>query len=109
VRELARRSDVVLVLGAENSSNSNRLKEIGENMDVPSYLIDDASVLDPAWVVGKAVVGITAGASAPEALVDELIAKLRTIADVEVEQLGGVTENIVFKLPHQLRDVAIAS
>jgi 4-hydroxy-3-methylbut-2-enyl diphosphate reductase len=109
VRELASRADVVLVLGAKNSSNSNRLREIGEYMDVPSYLIDDASVLDPAWVAGKAVVGITAGASAPEALVDELIAKLRTIADVEVEQLAGVTENIVFKLPHQLRDVAIAS
>jgi 4-hydroxy-3-methylbut-2-enyl diphosphate reductase len=78
-------------------------------MDVPSYLIDDATMLDPAWLVGKEVVGITAGASAPEALVDELIAKLRTIADVEVEHLDGVTENIVFKLPQQLRDVAVAS
>ena len=109
VRDLARRANVILVLGAENSSNSNRLREIGEDMDVPSYLIDDAAMLDPTWLVGKEVVGITAGASAPEALVDELIAKLRTIADVEVEHLDGVTENIVFKLPQQLRDVAVAS
>ena len=109
VRDLASRANVILVLGAENSSNSNRLREIGEDMDVPSYLIDDATMLDPAWLVGKEVVGITAGASAPEALVDELIAKLRTIADVVVEHHDGVTENIVFKLPQQLRDVAVAS
>lgn len=109
VRELARRSDVILVLGAQNSSNSNRLREIGEDMDVPSYLIDDAAVLDPAWLAGKNVVGITAGASAPEALVDELIAKLRTLGEIEVELLDGVTENIHFKLPQQLRDMAIAS
>jgi 4-hydroxy-3-methylbut-2-en-1-yl diphosphate reductase len=109
VRELARRSNVILVLGAKNSSNSNRLKEIGDGMEVPSYLIDDATMLDPAWVDGKQVVGITAGASAPEALVEELIARLRTIAEVEVELLDGVSENIVFKLPHQLRDMAIAS
>jgi 4-hydroxy-3-methylbut-2-enyl diphosphate reductase len=109
VRELARRADVILVLGAKNSSNSNRLKEIGDNMDVPAYLIDDASMLEAAWLEGKNVVGITAGASAPEALVDELIAKLRTFGDVELEHLEGVKENIVFKLPHQLRDMAIAS
>ena len=106
MRELAAKSDVILVLGAKNSSNSNRLREIGEDMNVPSYLIDDAEGLQPAWLAGKAVVGITAGASAPEALVDELIAKLRTIADVQVEMLDGVTENIHFKLPRQLRDVA---
>ena len=109
VRELGRRADVILVLGAKNSSNSNRLKEIGDDMDVPAYLIDDASVLDPAWLEGKNVVGITAGASAPEALVEELIAKLRTLGDVDLERLDGVTENIVFKLQHQLRDMAIAS
>jgi len=109
VRELARRSDIVLVLGAQNSSNSNRLKEIGDMMNVPSYLIDDANGLDPAWLQGKNVVGITAGASAPEALVSELIDKLRTFGEVEVETLDGVTENILFKLPPQLRDMAIAS
>lgn len=109
VRDLARRADVILVLGAKNSSNSNRLKEIGDDMKKPSYLIDDATMLDPAWIEGKAVIGITAGASAPEALVDELIARLRTLGEVEVELLDGVTENIVFKLPQQLRDMAIAS
>jgi len=106
VRDLARQADVILVLGAKNSSNSNRLREIGEDMDVPSYLIDDAESLQPEWLEGKAVVGITAGASAPEALVDELISKLRTLADTEVEMLDGVRENIHFKLPRQLREFA---
>ena len=109
MRELAEKSDVILVLGANNSSNSNRLREIGEDMNVPSYLIDDADGLEPAWLAGKSVVGITAGASAPEALVDELIAKLRTLGDVEVKMLDGVTENIHFKLPRQLREVAEAA
>ncbi|TAL01976.1 MAG: 4-hydroxy-3-methylbut-2-enyl diphosphate reductase [Rhodospirillaceae bacterium] len=103
VRDLAKHADVILVLGAKNSSNSNRLREIGEEMSVPSYLIDDADGLLPEWLHGKHVVGITAGASAPEALVDELIAKLRTIADIQVEPMSGVTENIHFKLPPQLR------
>ncbi len=106
VRELAAKSDVILVLGAKNSSNSNRLREIGEDMNVPSYLIDDAEGLEPSWLAGKSVIGLTAGASAPEALVDELIAKLRTLGDVEVEMLDGVTENIHFKLPRQLKDVS---
>ncbi len=109
VRELARRSDVILVLGAKNSSNSNRLRDLGEDMDVPSYLIDDADGLDPKWIEGKKVIGVTAGASAPEALVEELIEKLRGFGVVEVEPLDGVTENIVFKLPQQLRDMQIAS
>ncbi len=106
VRELAQQADVILVLGAKNSSNSNRLREIGEDMNVPSYLIDDAEGLEPSWLHGKKIVGITAGASAPEALVDELIAKLRTIAEIQVEMLDGVTENIHFKLPAQLKDIA---
>ncbi len=109
MRELAEKSDVILVLGAKNSSNSNRLRDLGEDMNIPSYLIDDADGLEPAWLTGKNVVGITAGASAPEALVDELIAKLRTLADIEVQMLGGVTENIHFKLPRQLKDVAAAA
>lgn len=109
VRELAALVDVLLVLGARNSSNSNRLREIGDDMGIPSYLIDDARDLDPAWLHGKTTIGITAGASAPEALVDELIAKLKTIGDIELEVMRGVTENIHFKLPPQLRDMAIAS
>jgi len=106
VRDLAKHADVILVLGAKNSSNSNRLREIGEEMSVPSYLIDDATSLQPEWLEGKKVVGITAGASAPEALVDELIAKLKTIAEIQVEPMTGVTENIHFKLPPQLRHFA---
>jgi 4-hydroxy-3-methylbut-2-enyl diphosphate reductase len=109
MRELAEKSDVILVLGAKNSSNSNRLRDLGEDMNIPSYLIDDADSLEPAWLAGKKVVGITAGASAPEALVDELIAKLRTLADIEVQMLDGVTENIHFKLPRQLKDFAAAA
>lgn len=109
MRELAAQSDVLLVLGAKNSSNSNRLREIGADMNIPSYLIDDANGLEPAWLEGKKVVGITAGASAPEALVDELIAKLRTLTDIEIQPLAGVTENIHFKLPKQLKDVAAAA
>jgi 4-hydroxy-3-methylbut-2-enyl diphosphate reductase len=109
MRELAQKSDVILVLGAKNSSNSNRLRDLGADMGVPSYLIDDAEGLEPAWLAGKNVVGITAGASAPEALVDELIAKLRTLADIEVEMLDGVTENIHFKLPKQLKEFAAAA
>jgi 4-hydroxy-3-methylbut-2-enyl diphosphate reductase len=106
IRELAQKSDVLLVLGAKNSSNSNRLRDLGADMGVPSYLIDDAEGLEPSWLDGKKTVGITAGASAPEALVEELIAKLRTLAEIEVEALDGVTENIHFKLPKQLKDFA---
>ncbi len=109
MRELAEKSDVILVLGAKNSSNSNRLRDLGADMGIPSYLIDDAEGLEPAWLTGKKVVGITAGASAPEALVDELIAKLRTLDEIQVEMLDGVTENIHFKLPRQLKDIAAAA
>jgi len=103
VREMAKHADVLLVLGAKNSSNSNRLREIGEEINIPAYLIDDAEGLQLEWLKDKQVVGITAGASAPEALVDELIAKLRTLGDIHVEPMTGVTENIHFKLPQQLR------
>ncbi|RME62606.1 MAG: 4-hydroxy-3-methylbut-2-enyl diphosphate reductase [Alphaproteobacteria bacterium] len=103
VRELARRVDVLLVIGAANSSNSNRLREIGEGLGVPSYLIDEAAALDPAWLAGAERVGITAGASAPEALVEELIAHLAGLRTIEVSQLEGLVENIRFKLPSEVR------
>lgn len=106
VRELARKVDVLLVVGAQNSSNSNRLREIGEELNIPSYLIDDASVLDPAWIDGADRVGITAGASAPEALVQELISRLSELDTIEVEELDGNNENVQFKLPPELRDFA---
>jgi 4-hydroxy-3-methylbut-2-enyl diphosphate reductase len=104
VRELCRVADVIIVVGAKNSSNSNRLREIGIEEGVPSYLIADDSELDPAWVKGKKTVGLTAGASAPEALVENVIAALRDIAsNVEVSHLDGKKEHIEFRLPAELR------
>ena len=102
VRELAKHVDVVLVIGAHNSSNSNRLRERSEEVGVPSYLIEDASHLKEEWVKGKARVGITAGASAPEDLVQGLIERLRQIEPVEVSILDGVKENVHFRLPMSL-------
>lgn len=102
VRSLAKHVDVVLVIGAHNSSNSNRLRERAEEVGVPSYLIEDASHLNPDWVQGKPRVGITAGASAPEDLVQDLIERLRQIEPVEVSVLPGVEENVHFRLPLSL-------
>jgi 4-hydroxy-3-methylbut-2-enyl diphosphate reductase len=107
VHELAREVDVILVVGAKNSSNSNRLREIGSEMGVASYLIDDAGQLDPRWLKGAEAVGITAGASAPEELVQELIARLRDFDEVDVSVLDGIQENVQFKLPAELRDEVI--
>ena len=103
VRDLCKIAEVILVVGARNSSNSNRLREIGIEAGLPSYLIDDASALDPAWLVGKEVVGLTAGASAPEMLVQEVIEALRKLAPVTVETMDGVEEHIEFRLPAELR------
>jgi 4-hydroxy-3-methylbut-2-enyl diphosphate reductase len=103
VRDLCRTVDVLLVVGASNSSNSNRLREIGDEEGVPSYLIADADELQADWVRGVKAVGLTAGASAPEELVLDVIAALRRIGDVEVAQMNGVDENIVFRLPPELR------
>lgn len=100
VRNLAKHVDVVLVIGAHNSSNSNRLRERAEEESVPAYLIEDASHLRPEWVKGKAIVGITAGASAPEDLIQELIESLKKIEEVtEVSVLPGVQEDVHFRLP----------
>ena len=103
VRELAKVADVILVVGAQNSSNSNRLREIGIEEGIPSYLIADGSELQPEWVKGKKVVGLTAGASAPEELVRHVIEALGEIEDVEVEQMDGKKEHIEFRLPVELR------
>ena len=102
VRELAKHVDVVLVIGAHNSSNSNRLRERAEEVGVPAYLIEDASHMKDEWVKDKKRVGITAGASAPEDLVQGLIERLRQIEPVEVSILDGVTENVHFRLPLSL-------
>jgi 4-hydroxy-3-methylbut-2-enyl diphosphate reductase len=105
-RELAEVVDVVLVVGAPNSSNSNRLREIAAEHGVPSYLIEDAQALDMKWLEGAESVGITAGASAPDELVQDLIARLRELGEVELVQLPGVTENVRFRMPTELADAA---
>ena len=102
VRDLARVSDVILVVGSRNSSNSNRLREIGEECGVPTYLISDRSELDAGWLVAAETVGVTAGASAPEALVRDLIDALRLLSRVETSVLSGVDEKVTFRLPAQL-------
>ena len=104
VRNLAEHVDLLLVVGATNSSNSNRLREIGTELGVPSYLIDDAGNLDPAWLKDVDIVGVTAGASAPEELVQEVIARLGDFAEVKLKKLEGVEENITFKLPRELKE-----
>jgi 4-hydroxy-3-methylbut-2-enyl diphosphate reductase len=104
VRQLCRTAEVILVVGAKNSSNSNRLREIGLEEGVPSYLIADGSELDPDWVAGKTKVGLTAGASAPEELVENVIDALRGLDDVQVSTMDGTKENIEFRLPAELRN-----
>lgn len=103
VRDLAEVSDLVIVVGSSTSSNSNRLREIGVEIGVPSYLVDDGDGIDPAWLDGVETVGITAGASAPEVLVDSVINRLAGLRSVEVCHLDGVEEAIEFSLPPELR------
>ena len=102
VRLLADRCDVILVIGADYSSNSNRLQEIGAEAGTDSYLIPDAASLDPAWLEGARTVGITAGASAPEELVQALVDRLGEIFDITVTDVDGIEENVTFRLPLEL-------
>jgi len=102
VRDLSLLVDVLLVVGATNSSNSNRLREIGAEAGIASYLLADGSELRPEWVRDASVVGITAGASAPEVLVEDVIDALRRLGPVEVSTLPGREENIEFRLPAEL-------
>jgi len=103
VRELARRCDLVLVVGSPNSSNSNRLAELARREGVESYLIDGAHEIDPSWVIGRQHIGLTAGASAPQVLVDGVIARLRELGAGSVAELDGEPESMVFALPKELR------
>ncbi|ASG66270.1 4-hydroxy-3-methylbut-2-enyl diphosphate reductase [Idiomarina piscisalsi] len=103
VRELASDADIMLVVGARNSSNSNRLRELSEKMGTPAYLIDDASCIDKSWLEGKEKVAVTAGASAPEVLVQEVIAKLQSWGGKTAVELSGREENITFSIPPELR------
>jgi 4-hydroxy-3-methylbut-2-enyl diphosphate reductase len=102
VKALARNADVVLVVGSPNSSNSNRLREVAENQGVPAYMVDNASELQPGWVAGKAVVGVTAGASAPEVLVEQVIERLMELGATGVREIEGAAEKVVFPLPKAL-------
>ena len=103
VRALARDCDLVLVVGSPNSSNSNRLRELAERDGVAAHLIDDAAQIDPGWLAGRARVGVTAGASAPEVLVQGVIDRLRELGAGAVRDLAGEPENMVFALPKELR------
>ncbi|HEX9182863.1 MAG TPA: 4-hydroxy-3-methylbut-2-enyl diphosphate reductase [Burkholderiales bacterium] len=102
VKVMTPRCDVVIVVGSPNSSNSNRLREVAENMGAKAYMVDSAADLRPEWVAGKRRVGVTAGASAPEVLVEQLVARLKELGAENVQQLGGITERVVFTLPRAL-------
>jgi 4-hydroxy-3-methylbut-2-enyl diphosphate reductase len=103
VKSLAEAVDLVLVVGSTNSSNSNRLRELAERCGASAYLIDDASMIDPTWLADAQAVGVTAGASAPELLVEEVIDTLRQRGVATVRDLDGREENVTFSLPKALR------
>jgi 4-hydroxy-3-methylbut-2-enyl diphosphate reductase len=102
IKTLAQRCDVVIVVGSPNSSNSNRLREVAEQLGVPAYMVDNATELQPEWVDGKKFVGVTAGASAPEVLVQEVVDRLRTLGASSVSTLDGIPERVIFPLPKGL-------
>src|SRR5690606_10205264 len=103
VRQLALECDLVLVVGSPNSSNSNRLRELAERCGTPAYLIDEPGQIDPAWLDGKRSVGVTAGASAPEELVKQVVSHLRSLGGQVPMELAGREENIRFSMPRGLR------
>lgn len=99
VKVLAQQCDVVIVVGSPNSSNSNRLREVAQNLGVPAYMVDTAEDLQAEWVMGKARVGVTAGASAPEVLVQAVITRLVSLGAKHVEEISGAIEKVIFPLP----------
>jgi len=107
VKQLANDCDLMLVVGSPNSSNSNRLRELAERMGTPAYLIDQAAQIDPEWLADKFTIGVTAGASAPEVLVAEVINRLKALGGEEPEEVDGREENIVFSMPRELRIDAV--
>jgi len=104
VRDLAKQVDMILVIGSQNSSNSNRLRDLSKEMGVPAHLIDDERGISPEWLDGVESVGITAGASAPELLVNKVISQLQSLRQCKVTALGGITEKTRFKLPQEVTD-----
>jgi 4-hydroxy-3-methylbut-2-en-1-yl diphosphate reductase len=103
VKILSRQCDLVIVVGSPSSSNSNRLREVAHNMGIPAYLVDNAGELDPVWLLDRQHVGISAGASAPEVLVQEVIARIKALGAASVRELTGIEENVVFPLPKDLQ------
>ena len=103
VKALAPRCDVVLVVGSKNSSNSNRLRELAERLGAKAYLIDNAEQINSDWLKGINAVGVTAGASAPEILVDQVIKRLESLGGEAAQETQGVVENVVFSLPKALQ------
>ena len=103
VKELATKTDVVFVVGSQSSSNSTRLREVAELLGARAYLVDEAAQIDPAWLEGATRIGVTAGASAPEVLVQNVIARLSEESDAAISQLPGVAENVTFPLPRELQ------
>jgi 4-hydroxy-3-methylbut-2-enyl diphosphate reductase len=108
VKELARRSDVVLVIGSDNSSNSKRLAEVSRDLGTPAYLVDDETEVDPAWIAGAEVVGVTSGASAPEWLVDRMLSWLASQGATAVEEVRLAEESMRFSLPPGVREIPLS-
>ena len=102
VKFMAPQCEVVIVVGSPNSSNSNRLREVAQHIGAEAYMVDSADDLRPEWIAGKTRVGVTAGASAPEVLVDAVVARLKALGAASVRPLEGITENVVFSLPRGL-------
>jgi 4-hydroxy-3-methylbut-2-enyl diphosphate reductase len=102
VKAMAARCDVVIVVGSPNSSNSNRLREVAANAGVAAYMVDQPEDLEPEWVAGRKVVGVTAGASAPELLVERVVARLKELGGEDVSELDGIAERVTFPLPKAL-------
>jgi 4-hydroxy-3-methylbut-2-enyl diphosphate reductase len=102
VKFMAPQVEVVIVVGSPNSSNSNRLREVADKMGTPAYMIDNADAIDPSWIVGKKRIGVTAGASAPEVLVQAVIDRLKELGAASVRALEGVEEHVTFPLPKGL-------
>ncbi len=109
VKKLVKQCDVILVVGSQTSSNSTRLKEIAEKQGIPAYLIDSADEIEQHWIKDKKVIGVTAGASAPEALVEQVVARLGEWGGETVQEAAGIRENVVFSLPRELTKAAATS
>ena len=105
VKTLAKQCDIVIVVGSPNSSNSNRLREVAQNQGVDAYMVDNAGELKPEWLTGKSRVGVTAGASAPEVLVQAVIERLKLLGADSVSNLEGIEERVTFPLPKSLAAV----